>query len=317
MGRKLKTAVVVCATMGSTLLCIQGEAQEYNAFKAYEQHRDSRVTQLEKAQTTTHRSRVKRLEGKGFQAYVHQGSGVPLLTNAPKKYSRKADYTELTINVEPIKLPSEYLNRADFAPTEIAGIITHYSKLYGMDESLIYAVIRAESNFDRYAVSPAGARGLMQLMPGTAAELGVKDVFNPAENIAGGTQYLRRCLDAFGGNLSWALAGYNAGPNNVKKYNGVPPFKETKNYIQRVTYFNKIYANKNTRPSPVLVARNDVPTSTELPLAHKKYYTIYFHSGLTQPAESIIDHERFYFISFQGRTVPIRKDHVKEIVAPA
>lgn len=104
----------------------------------------------------------------------------------------------------------------------------------GLDPDLVRAVARAESGLNPLAVSPKGAMGLMQLMPGTAGELGVSDPFNPQQSAEGGAEYLRRMLDRFGGDLDLALAAYNAGPAAVERYGGIPPYPETKAYIQRV-----------------------------------------------------------------------------------
>lgn len=103
-----------------------------------------------------------------------------------------------------------------------------------LDFSVVKAVIHAESAFDPEAVSRAGARGLMQLMPATARLLHVKDIHDPADNIAGGARYLRMMMDKFRGNLRYALAAYNAGPANVQKYGGIPPFEETRDYVEKV-----------------------------------------------------------------------------------
>lgn len=116
----------------------------------------------------------------------------------------------------------------------IADSIKKAAGKYNLPAKLIESVIQAESNFQVDAVSPAGAQGLMQLMPGTARELGVEDPFDVGQNIDGGTSYLRQMMDRFGGDVKLALAAYNAGPGNVEKYNGNVPFRETQAYIERV-----------------------------------------------------------------------------------
>jgi soluble lytic murein transglycosylase-like protein len=110
---------------------------------------------------------------------------------------------------------------------------------YNLSPELITAVIRAESNFEVSAVSSAGAQGLMQLMPATAKELGVKNPFDIEQNIDGGTKYLRKMLDRFGGSVPKALAAYNAGPGTVVKYDGRVPYPETRQYVKRVMRFSK------------------------------------------------------------------------------
>ncbi|PKN76740.1 MAG: lytic transglycosylase [Deltaproteobacteria bacterium HGW-Deltaproteobacteria-10] len=114
-------------------------------------------------------------------------------------------------------------------------IIMRAADKHKMDPALIKAVIKAESNFNHQAVSPVGAQGLMQLMPATASQLQVDDAFHPEKNIEGGVRYLRYLLTLYRGNLTLALAAYNAGEGAVAKYhNQVPPYRETKNYVNRV-----------------------------------------------------------------------------------
>jgi soluble lytic murein transglycosylase-like protein len=113
--------------------------------------------------------------------------------------------------------------------------IREAARKYRVDVALIRSVIQTESRFNALAVSPAGARGLMQMMPATLRHLGVQDPFDPRENILAGTRYLRQMLDMHGGDVRLALAAYNAGPGNVFAYGDVPPFQETHDYIAKVT----------------------------------------------------------------------------------
>src|SRR6266542_1921738 len=116
-------------------------------------------------------------------------------------------------------------------------IIAEAAAEYDLDPALIRAVMRAESAFNPMVVSPAGAQGLMQLMPALAEEMGVVDPFDPRQNIMGGAKYLRWLLDHNRGNIPLSLAGYNAGPTIVAKYRKVPPFRETQNYVKKITGF--------------------------------------------------------------------------------
>jgi soluble lytic murein transglycosylase-like protein len=114
-------------------------------------------------------------------------------------------------------------------------LIVEAAELYDLNPALIKAVMRTESSFDPFVVSPAGAQGLMQLMPALAEEMGVEDVFDPRQNIMGGARYLRQLLDETRGSVPLALASYNAGPRTVARYKGIPPFKETRSYVKKIT----------------------------------------------------------------------------------
>ena len=118
--------------------------------------------------------------------------------------------------------------------TPYAAEISAAAARHGVDPNLLTGLIRAESNFDPGATSPAGAQGLTQLMPGTAASLGVTNPLDPVQSIDGGARYLRQQLDRFGNDATKALAAYNAGPGAVERFGGVPPYEETQNYVRRV-----------------------------------------------------------------------------------
>ena len=140
------------------------------------------------------------------------------------------------LNIDPVdpadpKIPGtgRTMNRSEWDKH-----ITRYAKEFGVDENLVRAVIRVESANNPNALSRKGAMGLMQLMPGTAKMLGVKDAWDPEQNIRGGIKYLSQLSDKFNGDVVKMLAGYNAGPNRVDQYKGVPPFAETQNYVKKV-----------------------------------------------------------------------------------
>jgi len=138
--------------------------------------------------------------------------------------------------------------------------IASAARQYGLDPALLRAVIHAESAFNPNALSDKGAQGLMQLMPGTASDLGVSNPFDAAQNIRGGAAYLAQLLKQFGGNERRATAAYNAGPQNVQKYHGVPPFDETRVYVRRVATLKQRYENAAHTAATTALA-DDAPKS--------------------------------------------------------
>jgi len=142
-------------------------------------------------------------------------------------------------------------------PSPYDDLIVAAAQRHGLDPALLKGLIRAESDFDPDAGSGAGAVGLTQLMPSTAAALGVTDPRDPAQSIEGGAKYLKQQLDAFGGDVTKALAAYNAGPGAVARYGGVPPYAETQAYVQRVQQYAAEY-----RVAPVATAPAGLPLPT-------------------------------------------------------
>jgi soluble lytic murein transglycosylase-like protein len=168
--------------------------------------------------------------------------GVIHFTNVPTHGKYKLFYREKPVHFDR-KLAPE-LEKYDL-------LIYGASEKYNIDHALIKAVIKAESNFNPKAVSRVGAQGLMQLMPKTAYALEVKDSFKPEENIEGGVRYLTYLLNLYRGDLYLALAAYNAGEKAVTQYKGVPPYRETQTYIQRVLRFYQEYRAESKNSSPV------------------------------------------------------------------
>lgn len=155
---------------------------------------------------------------------------------ARQRKSKAAPAARTAKAAAPVEAPRPHLRlkwweRASDAPPDE---IDRAAQLYNIPAELVRAVIWAESGGDTSVISHAGAVGLMQLMPGTAAKMYVTDPVDPAQNIQGGTRYLRSLANAFGGDMLLVLAAYNAGPEAVRKYHGVPPFAETKNYVKQV-----------------------------------------------------------------------------------
>ena len=161
-----------------------------------------------------------------------------------KVETKTPESAEISKEVEVEKLsPVELKSKIDLKAqsTNIDEIVEVYAQKYGVDSDLIKAIIKQESNFNPNATSKKGAMGLMQLMPKTAESLGVLDAYNPNQNIEGGVKYLKSLLDKYENNQELALAAYNAGPNAVKKYGGITPYKETQKYVNAIMgNYNKV-----------------------------------------------------------------------------
>jgi hypothetical protein len=161
-------------------------------------------------------------------------------------YERVGDTLHLTMTGGTLEIPANSVLRIDpedtFLPVKVklldvpfASLIADSSRAHGVAPELVASVIAVESNFNPNAVSWKSARGLMQLMPDTAVRLGVKNVFDPQQNIEAGTRYLKELLLRYNYDLALTLAAYNAGPNRVEQYRSVPPYRETRDYVRRVT----------------------------------------------------------------------------------
>jgi len=170
------------------------------------------------------------LTGLGLAGAMHARGGSDRSTDIVA--SEQAGRTPLTAQPEAATGPATPIEEVT-GPFE--KIIREAALKYGVDADLVRAVIRTESNFNPLARSRAGAKGLMQLMPRLAKELGISNPFDPRENVLGGTKYLSKLLDRHDGDVSLALASFNAGPRNVTRYRGIPPFKETRGYVKKIT----------------------------------------------------------------------------------
>lgn len=141
---------------------------------------------------------------------------------------------QVSLNQALIEATAGQANLQPASKSQIMNVVSQISKKYDVDENLVKALIKQESGFNPKAKSKAGAMGLMQLMPSTAKNLGVKDPYNMVQNVEGGVKYLKSMLNKYNGNVILALAAYNAGPGAVDKYQGIPPYKETQNYVRSI-----------------------------------------------------------------------------------
>lgn len=154
-------------------------------------------------------------------------------------------------------------------PENLEGIFAEAANKYGISEKLLKAVAKVESNFNASATSNKGAAGIMQLMPATAKSLGVVNPYDARSNIMGGAKYLKEHLERFDGNIDLTLAAYNAGGNNVKKYGGIPPFKETQEYVKKVK--NYMGSTESTNTGSLYFSSNSKKSNNDMATAASNY----------------------------------------------
>jgi hypothetical protein len=190
---------------------------------------------------------------KGFGSYIEfpvdQIAGIEVIPDPPPELVAPVEKTPPAGNAG---VPTGIAGDAKLTPSDLHEMLASAGTAHNLDEDLLASVVKAESNGNVRAVSRAGAKGLMQLMPGTAADLGVEDSFRPEQNVRGGSTYLDSLLTRYKDNLALALAAYNAGPAAVDKYHGIPPYRETKLYVARVIH----EFNRRVRERERLAAKN-------------------------------------------------------------
>lgn len=253
MARHIPHAAALIASLCCGLLSVNASAELYTYVNAH----GTRVYTDERPQGVRH-ERVD-LPGKSSaqarsssQLFVYQSpAGERLITNQRQTAGGMqliATYGRPTAVVSCRLSPADVM-RVGAGPFD--DIIVREARAQGLDPLLVKSVIWVESCFDPQAVSRVGAHGLMQLMPGTAADLGVTDRFDPAQNIRGGVTYLAWMLERFEQRLDLALAAYNAGPGAVERHGGIPPFRETRNYVDRVNTHYRLHTAAATGETPV------------------------------------------------------------------
>jgi soluble lytic murein transglycosylase-like protein len=180
-----------------------------------------------------------KLEGSFYLLFMDSSSSMAVpadRVHTVKRYEPASSLPEISVPAPWIEVAGVYRTIIETAAGE-----------HGIDPALVTAMIQIESNFDPYAVSRKGACGLLQLIPATAERFGVKDIFDPEQNVTGGVRYMRWLMDRFDNRTDFALAAYNAGEGVVKRYNGIPPYRETEAYVRKV--MNKVELNGGQNPS--------------------------------------------------------------------
>ncbi len=189
-----------------------------------------------------------------LQAMMAAASGGAPAQSTPTSFSSALAGATTTPNTATLATPTATATPTSTssslpAGTPYAAEITAAAQANGLDPALLAGLVKQESGFNPTAGSPAGARGLTQLMPGTAAGLGVTNVLDPVQSLNGGAKYLKQQLDAFGGDVAKALAAYNAGPGAVQRFGGIPPYAETQNYVRIVQANAASYRTASAPPS--------------------------------------------------------------------
>ncbi len=258
--------------------------------------------------------------------------GRVVLTNNPDKFRNRRGYSE----VDPrTARPASRTPRTTYQyraarnvkavtgvrgiPADIKNHVEYFARQSDLDESLVYAVIRAESNFNSGAHSSKGAQGLMQLMPATAKQMGVRNPFDAGENIRGGTRYLAKLLERFDGDLQLALAGYNAGPEKVKEYGGIPPYKETRDFVRRVIHWRNEFDQGGA--IDMTTAKAEAPKKNPVAVVSsngdRSEYLVQFTSGHTQQAQKVVDDGAHYIIQYRGRSFRVKKSQIRSVTQGA